>query len=338
MKPLVGFFVQTKDLDLVNRNEFYKIDLKILRELGFDVNICHSFRQLPSDVDFYFIWWWTYAIFPVLKAKKLGKKSVITGTFNLARHIAGADYYSKPFYKKLLIKSSARLTDMNIMVSKYEYEKMQSEITKNNVYYSPHVLDIEKYRVDENNKRDKKIVTIAWMGSKNARRKCIPEVIQTAAILKKRGYQFSFVIGGKIEKDAQFLLEMVEDLGVSDLITFPGPIDEKSKIEMLNSCGIYLQPTLFEGFGLAIAEALLCGAPVITSDVGAVNEMTGGNCTYVNGQNPAEIADQIIHVFNQYDLYLNQAQKGSEFIKENYYLERRKNDIEKILKELELIQ
>ncbi len=337
MKPTVGFFVQTKDHDIVKRNEFYKIDIKILEDLGFNVQICHSYKNLPSDVTFYFIWWWTYAIFPVMKAKRLRKKSMITGTFNLAQHIPGADYYSRPFYQRFLIKISARLTNMNIMVSKYELDKMKEEITNKNVYYSPHVLDIDKYLTVENSKRSKSIFTIAWMGNKNARRKCIPEIIRTAAILKGRGINIPFLIAGKIEGDAIFLKKLVEELNVSDLVSFPGPVDEETKLELFKTCGVYLQPTLFEGFGVAIAEALLCGAPVITSDVGAVNELTNGNCTYVDGKNPKEIADQVIRVFDNYEDYLNIAIKGSEFVKENYYLERRKKDFEKILQRLELL-
>jgi glycosyltransferase involved in cell wall biosynthesis len=338
MKPTVGFFVQTIDHDLVNRNEFYKIDIKILEDLGFNVQICHSYKNLPTDVTFYFIWWWTYAIFPVMKAKRLRKKCIITGTFNLARHISGADYYSRPFYQKFLIKSSARLANMNIMVSNYEFEKMKNEITRNNVCYSPHVLDIDKYFTQEKSNRNKSVLTIAWMGDKNARRKCIPEIIKAAAILKSRGVMIPFIICGKVEEDASFLKKMIEELDVSDLVNFPGPVDEETKLELLNMCGIYLQPTLFEGFGVAIAEALLCGAPVITSKVGAVNELTNGNCTYVDGESPEEIADNIIKVFDNYNHYLDLALKGSEFVKQNYYLDRRKNDFKKILENLDLLK
>jgi glycosyltransferase involved in cell wall biosynthesis len=226
---------------------------------------------------------------------------------------------------------------MNIMVSTFEYERMQKVITRHNVCYSPHVLDIDKYSVAQTKKREKNIVTIAWMGAKNARRKCVPEIIKAAAILKTRGINISFIIGGKIEQDAQFLKKMVDELGVSEIVKFAGPVDETSKIELLNTCGIYLQPTLFEGFGVAIAEALLCGAPVITSNVGAVDELTNGHCTYVNGKNPDEIANKIIEVFDNYDHHVQIAAKGTDFIKENYYLDRRKNDIVKILKDLEII-
>jgi glycosyltransferase involved in cell wall biosynthesis len=337
MKPRVCFFVHTTDKDLIKRNEFYIIDIKILNDLGFDVHICNSFKQLPADVNLYFIWWWTYAIFPVLKAKRLRIKSIITGTFNLARHVPGADYYSRPIYQKFLINISARLTDMNIMVSEFESNKIKELIPSANVCYSPHVLDIEKYNIEESAKRDRSIFTVAWMSDKNARRKCIPEIIKAAAILKNKGVKHSFLIAGKIEHDAEYLKTLAENLNVTDTIKFLGPINEKQKIQLIKKCGIYLQPTIFEGFGVAIAEALLSGAPVITSNVGAVDEVTNSHCSYVNGKDPEEIANQIIEVFNNYDEYKKIAIKGSQYIQKNYYLERRKKDIEKILMNLNIL-
>lgn len=337
MKRSVCFFIQTNDPELISRNEFYKIDIKILQDLGFEVRICQSYKSLPDDVDFFFIWWWTYAIFPILKAKRLKKKSIITGTFNLAHHVKGGDYYSRPFHQRFLIRTSACLTDMNIMVSNFEFERIKQEITKKNVSYSPHVLDIEKYDTKKTQKRNKNIFTIAWMGNLNARRKCIPEIINAASILKKLGHKIPFLIAGKIDEEAQFLIELTKELEVSDIINFLGPIDEKTKIDLLHTCGIYLQPTQFEGFGLAIAEAMLCEAPVITSKVGAVPEITNDHCLYVDGKNPERISEGILKIFRDHKLYIDNASIGRKFVEKNFNYHRRKNDIENILNQLQII-
>jgi len=191
MKKKVCFFLNTKAPEIIDRVEFYKIDIQILKDLGFEIKFCFSYRKIPSDVDFYFIWWWTYAIFPVIKAKILGKKTVITGTFDLAHHSFGADYYTRPLYQRLMLKYSARLADANIFVSKQEFEKSKQEISKNNIYYSPHVLDTEKYEQTEKTNRQKYLFTIASMNSTNARQKCITQIIESIAELKNRGNHFS---------------------------------------------------------------------------------------------------------------------------------------------------
>ena len=64
----------------------------------------------------------------------------------------------------------------------------------------------------------------------------------------------------------------------------------------MQKCGIYLQPTKFEGFGLAILEAMSCGAPIITSPVGAVPEVVGQSAVFCDGKDPRSIADAILFV------------------------------------------
>jgi len=123
---------------------------------------------------------------------------------------------------------------------------------------------------------------------------------------------------------------MVNDLNLSNEIKFFGIIDEKEKINMLHECGIYVQPSRYEGFGLAIAEAGLCGAPLITSPVGAVPEVTNNHCTYVNCD-PQEIADAVELIFNNYEDSIKKAGLAQSFIQENFNYARRKDDIKRIL-------
>ena len=57
---------------------------------------------------------------------------------------------------------------------------------------------------------------------------------------------------------------------------------------------MYLQPTRYEGFGLAILEAMSCGAPVVTSPCGAVPEVVGDTALLVDGASPPNIAEGIL--------------------------------------------
>lgn len=50
---------------------------------------------------------------------------------------------------------------------------------------------------------------------------------------------------------------------------------------------IYLQPTLYEGFGFAIAEAMSCGLPVVYLSVGSVPEVVGDVGLYCAGDRAA---------------------------------------------------
>ncbi len=79
------------------------------------------------------------------------------------------------------------------------------------------------------------------------------------------------------------------DLGVLDDVRFPGWIP-KADLEGLYAaaaCTIY--PTLYEGFGLPVLEAMARGAPVVCSDIPVLREVAGDAARYVDPHDPAAI-------------------------------------------------
>ncbi|MCL4389951.1 MAG: glycosyltransferase family 4 protein [Patescibacteria group bacterium] len=59
-------------------------------------------------------------------------------------------------------------------------------------------------------------------------------------------------------------------------------------------CFVY--PSLYEGFGVPVLEAMACGCPVVTSNVGSLPEVGGDGATYVDPLNVTDIADKLAHV------------------------------------------
>lgn len=73
------------------------------------------------------------------------------------------------------------------------------------------------------------------------------------------------------------------------MIHFPGFIDEEDKALLYQYCQAFLYPSLYEGFGLPILEAMQCGAPVITSDATSMPEVAGEAAFLVNPNEPNEL-------------------------------------------------
>ena len=275
---------------LLNTVEFYKQDILALKELGHKVIICNKYREIPFRFDMMFIWWWTYAAWPVIFAKILKKPSVVTGTFNFKfpKNFTGMDYFHRPLHEKLLIQMALKYATKNVFVSKKEYRLCTDYFSLTNSTFCHHTID-SKYMKGPSLNRELSLLNISWSGKHNIIRKGIPQILSAVSQLKKDGHpNLKLLMAGHEGDGIRDIVKMITDLDLSDNVTYLGEISLEKKIELLRKCEIYIQPSQYEGFGLAIAEAMGCGACVITSKVGAVEEVVGSAGIYVD---PSSIED-----------------------------------------------
>ncbi|HEY5550744.1 MAG TPA: glycosyltransferase family 1 protein, partial [Opitutaceae bacterium] len=92
------------------------------------------------------------------------------------------------------------------------------------------------------------------------------------------------VAGGKTTDRAALESEFGTGAGVH----FTGYVSDDALAVMLSRCEAFLFPSLYEGFGLPILEAMACGAPVIASDRTAIPEVVGEAATLLDPTEPGE--------------------------------------------------
>jgi glycosyltransferase involved in cell wall biosynthesis len=76
--------------------------------------------------------------------------------------------------------------------------------------------------------------------------------------------------------------------GIKDAITFRN-VDEKKLNQIYNACDLLLSPSLDEGFGFPVVEAMMVGLPVVASDIEIYNETTMGKAILVDNSDAAAI-------------------------------------------------
>lgn len=77
-----------------------------------------------------------------------------------------------------------------------------------------------------------------------------------------------------------------------------------------SGAGMFVYPSLYEGFGLPVVEAFACGCPVITSDRGSLAEISNGAAQLADPQNSEDIAVKMVKVFIDKSLRENLISRG----------------------------
>lgn len=87
--------------------------------------------------------------------------------------------------------------------------------------------------------------------------------------------------------------EFVAGQGLSGRVTLTGFISDEELSRLYNSCDVFFFPSLYEGFGLPIVEAMLGGAYVLSADNSSLPEVCGGHALLCNAKDTADMADKL---------------------------------------------
>lgn len=105
---------------------------------------------------------------------------------------------------------------------------------------------------------------------------------------------------------------LAERLGVGKEVIFAGFVSESDLVALYNSADLFLYPSLYEGFGLPILEAMVCGTPVITSPSGSIPEIAGDAVVMVNPRDVNEIVAAMMRVTSDTVLHGNLIAMGKK--------------------------
>jgi glycosyltransferase involved in cell wall biosynthesis len=104
-------------------------------------------------------------------------------------------------------------------------------------------------------------------------------------------------------------------LGQEELV-MPGFVAEADLAALYNLCDAFFFPSLYEGFGLPVLEAMRCGAPVVGADNSGVRELIGRDDALFDARRPAAIAERLVAVLEQSDFREELRRHGTERAKQ----------------------
>ena len=102
------------------------------------------------------------------------------------------------------------------------------------------------------------------------------------------------VIGGSKGWLYDEIFAVVQDLKLTESVLFPGYVDDADLPALYSGAEFFAYPSLYEGFGLPIIEALACGTPVLTANNSSLPEAGGPGAYYVDAEDIESIAEGIV--------------------------------------------
>lgn len=239
-------------------------------------------------------------------------------------------FFDRQIYKNLL-SYSFKKADMIVAISKFtagDIQKYFPGITNPRVIHN----GIQPVKTDD--KLNKK-----WPGLKAklkisqnfifylggfAPKKNLQNLIKAYNLLRKnKKIDYQLVLGGKLptKEKAQVnykqILALISECRLENDVRIINYISEEEKAILFTKSAFIVYPSLYEGFGLPVLEALSIGKPVVTTQNSPMEEIARSNALYFDPKNVVDIAEKIQEMINNHQSY----QRKLESLKEKFISE-----------------
>ncbi|CAI1665059.1 glycosyltransferase family 4 protein [Serratia fonticola] len=188
------------------------------------------------------------------------------------------------FSKDRIVKWSGVDPDKVIVVGNGVDSSFKPSEEKNNNTESGYFLCVSNRKTHKNEKR-------------------VIEAFSSANIDKN----ITLIMTGKVSIELE---ELISNKKLKERVIFTGYLTERELINLYQKTIALLFPSLYEGFGIPVLEAMACGVPVITSKTTALSEIAGDAALLVDPENTNEIMGAIERIISDSALQQDMIKKG----------------------------
>jgi len=148
-------------------------------------------------------------------------------------------------------------------------------------------------------------------------RKNILNIVKAFTLFTKesKNQNTKLLIVGKYSASSdyyQLIYQHIKNNNIEDRVIFLGNISDKELSSLYYTAYALVFVSSFEGFGFPILEAMYCGAPVITSNIGSMKELAEDSALLADPKSPKEISQQMLKIYNNQGLKEELITKGQQ--------------------------
>jgi glycosyltransferase involved in cell wall biosynthesis len=122
--------------------------------------------------------------------------------------------------------------------------------------------------------------------------------------------EYKVVLSGGNGYGSEAIHDFIRTESLGERVKLLGFVDDAQLARLYQSASVFLFPSLEEGFGIPLLEAMAAGVPVVTSKVSSMPEVGGEAALYVDPHDPADIARKVVEVVEHSALRAGLVQKG----------------------------
>ncbi|MBE7421023.1 MAG: D-inositol-3-phosphate glycosyltransferase [Rhodocyclaceae bacterium] len=144
-------------------------------------------------------------------------------------------------------------------------------------------------------------------------RKNLERLIRAFARMTNGGDRdFDLVLVGQMAWQGHRVEAEVHRLGLDDRVRLTGYVSEEELVALYNRATVFAYPSIFEGFGLPVIEAMACGTPVLTSCASSLPEVAGSAALQVDPHDDEAISSELARLADDAALRAALSIKGRE--------------------------
>ncbi len=211
-------------------------------------------------------------------------------------------------YENVLVRNLVRfsewillnISDIVLVNSKYSASFVRRKtFAKKRIVVAYPGLDLECRPITEKKaKKHKKVILFVGECTKV---KGLYYLIKALGYLADTNFHLN-IVGDYNTQDPYYLSikQIIDKFQLNDKVTFRGFVDKSDLIRYYNNTDLYVMPSLFEGYGKTIAEAMCYGLPIVATKVGAIPELVEDkkNALLVEPENSVALAEAIDRLLN----------------------------------------
>jgi len=147
-------------------------------------------------------------------------------------------------------------------------------------------------------------------------RKNLVRFVEALKIVHLHGLQIPLVLVGPEGEDSEAVRAKAKKLGIGPWVMTTGYLQERDIRNAYRLATAFVLPSLCEGFGMPLVEAMASGLPVVASQISAIPEVCRDAAVYFQPENPESMAEKVVSILEDEGLRKRLIARGKERARE----------------------